>query len=142
MRKKRHSSEIGINGLNSISNLEAEIMKIVWEKKEVTVRRVHEEILKKEIGIREKGFTPYTTIMSTMTHLAKKKILDQNRIGKTYIYTARVDKQELSRSLIRTVAETLLEGTSRELVSKFLSDTVKISTKNIEKLIKKLDDKK
>ena len=142
MRKKRHSSEIGINGLNSISNLEAEIMKIVWEKKEVTVRRVHEEILKKEIGVREKGFTPYTTIMSTMTHLAKKKILDQNRIGKTYIYTARVDKQELSRSLIRTVADTLLEGTSRELVSKFLSDTVKISTKNIEKLIKKLDDKK
>ncbi len=142
MRKKRHSSEIGINGLNSISNLEANIMKIVWEKKEVTVRRVHEEILKKEIEVREKGFTPYTTIMSTMTHLAKKKILDQNRIGKTYIYTAKVDKQELSRSLIRTIADTLLEGTSRELVSKFLSDTVNLSTKNIEKLMKKLDDKK
>lgn len=142
MRKKRHSSEIGINGLNSISNLEADIMKIIWEKKEVTVREVHEEILKKEVGVREKGFTPYTTIMSTMTHLAKKKILDQNRIGKTYIYTAKVDKQQLSKSLIRTVADTLLEGSSRELVSKFLSDTDKLSTKNIEKMIEKLDDKK
>ncbi|HAJ95834.1 MAG TPA: hypothetical protein DCP02_06335 [Actinobacteria bacterium] len=142
MRKKRHSSEIGINGLNSISNLEADIMKIVWRKKEVTVREVHEEILKKEIGVKEKGFTPYTTIMSTMTHLAKKKILDQNRIGKTYIYTAEIDKQELSKSLIKTVADTLLEGASKELVSKFLSSTDKLSTKNIEKLMTKLDNKK
>lgn len=140
VRKKRHSSEIGINGLNSISNLEAEIMKIVWEKNEVTVREVHEEILRKEIGIKDKGFTPYTTIMSTMTHLAKKKILDQNRIGKTYIYTAEVDKQELSKSLIHTIADTLLEGAQKELVSKFLSDTNKLSKKNIEKFIKKLDN--
>ena len=28
---KKKSEEIGINGLNSISNLEAEIMKIVWD---------------------------------------------------------------------------------------------------------------
>lgn len=142
MRKKRYSSEIGINGLNSISNLEAEIMKIIWEKEEVTVREVHEEMLKKEVGVRESGFTPYTTVMSTMTHLAEKGVLDQNRVGKTYIYSAAVDKEELSRSLIETVADTLLEGAPRELIFEFLSGTDRLSTKNIEKLIKKLDRKK
>ena len=80
-KNKKYSSEIGIGGLNSISNLEAGIMKIVWEKEEVTVREVHESMLIKEVGSRESGFTPYTTVMSTMTTLAEKGILKQNRIG-------------------------------------------------------------
>ena len=142
MRKKKHSSEIGINGLNSISNLEAEIMKIVWDREQATVREVHESMLKKEVGIKESGFTPYTTVMSTMTHLADRGVLQQKRIGKTFVYTAAVDKEELSRSLIETVADTLLEGASKQLIFKFLSDAQQLSTEKIEKLIEKLDEKK
>ena len=138
-KNKKYSSEIGIGGLNSVSNLEADIMKIVWEKEEVTVREVHEAMLRKEVGTRESGFTPYTTVMSTMTTLAEKGILKQNRIGKTYIYSAAVDKEELSRSIIETVADTLLEGASRELIFRFLSDSENLSTVGIEKLIKKID---
>jgi len=138
-KNKKYSSEIGIGGLNSISSLEAGIMKIVWEKGEVTVREVHEAMLREEVGSRESGFTPYTTVMSTMTTLAEKDILTQYRIGKTYIYSAAVDKEELSRSIIETVADTLLEGASRELIFKFLSDSENLSTEGIEKLIKKLD---
>ena len=138
-KNKKYSSEIGIGGLNSISSLEAGIMKIVWEKGEVTVREVHEAMLREEVGSRESGFTPYTTVMSTMTTLADKDILKQNRIGKTYIYSAAVDKEQLSRSIIETVADTLLEGSSRELIFKFLSDSENLSTEGIEKLIKKLD---
>lgn len=69
---KKKSEEIGINGLNSISNLEADIMKIVWERKKVTVREVHEYMLRKEIESKKEGFIPYTTVMSTMTTLAEK----------------------------------------------------------------------
>jgi predicted transcriptional regulator len=141
MRKKKYSSEIGINGLNSISNLEAEIMKIVWQKSEATVREVHESILKKEVEVKDSGFTPYTTVMSTMTNLAERGILRQKRIGKTFVYTAALDKDELSRSLIETIADTLLEGASKELIFKFLSDEQKLSTDKIEKLIKRLDEK-
>ena len=142
MRKKKYSSEIGINGLNSISNLEADIMKIVWEKGEVTVREVHESMLKKEVDIKDSGFTPYTTVMSTMTNLADRGVLHQKRLGKTFMYTAALDKEELSRSLIETVADTLLEGASRQLIFTFLSDANQLSTENIEKLIKKLEEKK
>lgn len=142
MRKKRHSSEIGINGLNSISNLEAEIMKIVWDRQEVTVREVHESMLKKEVAEKESGFTPYTTVMSTMTHLADRGVLTQKRLGKTFVYAAAMDKEELSSSLIRTVADTLLEGTSRQLIFKFLSGVQQLSNESIEKMIEKLEEKK
>ena len=136
---KKKSGEIGINGLNSISNLEAEIMKIVWGKGKVTVREVHENMLRKEIEIKEQGFIPYTTVMSTMTTLAEKGLLKQNKTAKTYIYTAAVDKKELSKSIIKSVSDKLLEESTSGMVSKFLSDSKNISKEGIERLLKEID---
>ncbi len=136
---KKKSAEIGINGLNSISNLEVEIMKIVWEKKEVTVREVHETMLRIEIEKKDQGFIPYTTVMSTMTTLADKKLLKQDRAAKTYIYSAAVDKKELSKSIIQSVSDKLLEEGARGMVSRFLSDGSNITAKGIDRLLGEID---
>ena len=137
---KKKSKEIGINGLNSISALEAEVMKIIWEKKNITVREVHEILLKKEMEKKEHGFIPYTTVMSTMTVLAEKGLLTQDRSAKTYIYSARVDKKELSKSIIKSVAEKLLNGTANDLVSKFLTNIDNISVEGIKKMLEKISN--
>ncbi len=136
---KKKSEEIGINGLNSISNLEAEIMKIVWEKDRVTVREVHETMLKKEIADKESDFIPYTTVMSTMTTLADKKLLKQNKSAKTYIYTAAVDNKELSKSIIKSVSDKLLDESTGRMVSKYLSDSKNLTKKGVEKLMNEID---
>jgi predicted transcriptional regulator len=135
---KKKSEEIGINGLNSISNLEADIMKIVWERKKVTVREVHEYMLRKEIESKKEGFIPYTTVMSTMTTLAEKGLLKQDKSSKTYIYSAAVDNRELSKSIIRSVADKLLEESSKKIISSFFKDTPNLSTESIEKLLKEI----
>jgi predicted transcriptional regulator len=132
---RKKSGEVGISGLNSISSLEAEIMKIVWEKGQITVREVHETMLKREIEKKEKGFIPYTTVMSTMTALAEKGLLKQDKSAKTYIYSAAVDKKDLSKRIIKSVAEKLLDATTSNLVSKFLSES-DISTEDIKKIIR------
>ncbi len=108
---KKKSEEIGIYGLNSISNLEANIMKIIWEKGQATVREVHEIMLRQEIEKKEHGFIPYTTVMSTMNTLAEKNLLKQDRRAKTYTYSPAVTKTELAKSIIKSVAEKILEGT-------------------------------
>jgi BlaI family transcriptional regulator, penicillinase repressor len=136
---KKKSEEIGINGLNSISNLEAEIMKIIWKKGRVTVREVHEDMLRKEIESKEHGFIPYTTVMSTMTTLSEKGLLKQDKTSKTYLYSAAVDKKELSKRIIKSVSEKLLEESTSGMVSKFLSDSKNISREGIEKLLKEID---
>jgi len=136
---KKKSEEIGINGFNSISNLEADIMKIVWDSKKITVREVHEIMLKQEMEKKEHGFIPYTTVMSTMSILAEKGLLKQDRSAKTYIYSAAVDNKELSQSIIQSVAAKLLNDSGNELVSKFLSDSKNISTEGIIKMLEKLD---
>jgi len=135
---KKKSEEIGINGLNSISNLEADIMKIVWERKKVTVREVHEYMLRKEIENKKEGFIPYTTVMSTMTTLAEKGLLKQDKSSKTYIYSAAVDNKELSKSIIKSVAEKLLEDSTSKMVSNFLDDSKKISIKGIGNMLKEI----
>ena len=137
---KKKSKEIGISGLNSISAIEAEIMKIIWEKKNITVREVHEILLKKEMEKKEHGFIPYTTVMSTMTVLAEKGLLTQDRSAKTYIYSARVDKKELSKSIIKSVAEKLLNSTANDLVSKFLTNIDNISVEGIKKMLEKISN--
>lgn len=136
---KKKSVEIGINGLNSISNLEAEIMKIVWEKEKVTVREVHETMLRLEIEKKDCDFIPYTTVMSTMTTLAEKNLLKQNKAAKTYIYSAAVDKKELSKSIIQSVSDKLLEESTSGMVSRFLSDSKNLTQKGIEKLMHEID---
>lgn len=136
---KKKSEEIGINGLNSISNLEAEIMKIVWDKETVTVREVHETMLRREIEKKEHSFIPYTTVMSTMTTLAEKQLLKQDKAAKTYIYSAAVNKKELSKSIIQSVSDKLLEESTSGMVSKFLSDSKNLTKSGIEKLMNEID---
>ncbi len=108
---KKKSEEIGIYGLNSISNLEANILKIIWDCGKAKVRQVHEIMLKQEIGKKQNGFIPYTTVMSTMNTLAEKGLLKQDRSAKTYIYSPAVTKTELAKNIIKSVAEKILEGT-------------------------------
>ena len=91
-----------------ISNLEAEILLIVWDKKTVTNREVYEAFIKNEIRDKKSGFIPYTTIMSTMNSLARKKILKVNKSRKTYIYSAAVSRKELTSSIVKSVEEKLL----------------------------------
>lgn len=135
--KRSSSEEFGIKKISSINDLETEIMKIMWKIDSATVREVHELILKKEMEQKDSGFIPYTTVMATMASLAEKGILKQDRSNKTFIYSAAMDSNSLSRNIINSVAERLMDNASKELVYKFLSAVSEIP---VEKINKMLDD--
>ena len=97
-----------MNNINGISNLEANILLVVWDRGNVTTREVHEIFLKKELKEKDADFTPYTTIMSTLSSLARKKILKVNQSQKTYTYSALLNRKELAKSIIQSVVEKLL----------------------------------
>ena len=98
-----------MNKINSISKLEANVLLVVWDiGGKVTNREVYEVFLKEEIRNKKSGFIPYTTIMSAMNQLAKKKILKIDRNNKTHIYTSEISRKELANAIIGSVAEKLL----------------------------------
>ena len=97
-----------MNNIKGISNLEADILLIVWNKGNVTNRQVHEEFLKKEVKNKDTNFIPYTTVMSTMNSLVRKKILKIDKSKKTYFYSAIMNREELASAIIKSVEEKLL----------------------------------
>lgn len=97
-----------MNNIKGISNLEADILLIVWNKGNVTNRQVHEEFLKKEVKNKDANFIPYTTVMSTMNSLVRKKILKIDKSKKTYFYSAAMNREELASAIIKSVEEKLL----------------------------------
>ena len=97
-----------MGNINGISMLEANILLVVWEKGSVTTREVHEVFLKKELKEKDANFTPYTTIMATLNSLARKNILKMNKSQKTYIYSAILSREELAKSIMKSVTEKLL----------------------------------
>ena len=137
-KTKEISEEFGIKKVNSISDLETEIMKIMWTTDEATVREVHESMLKKEMEKKDSGFIPYTTVMATMATLADKGLLKQDKSSKTFIYSAAINSRSLSRNIIGSVAEKLLDKSSKELIYKFLSAVEDVPIKKINKLLDEL----
>jgi predicted transcriptional regulator len=94
--------------ISGISRLEAEILLIVWDKGTATNREVYEAFIKKDIRNKKSGFIAYTLILTTMNSMAGKKILEVDRSRKTYIYSAAVTREELTRSIVKSVEEKLL----------------------------------
>ncbi len=140
-KTKELSEEFGIKKVNSISDLETEIMKIMWTIDKATVREVHELMLKKEMEKKDSGFIPYTTVMATMGTLADKGLLKQDNSNKTFIYSAAINSQSLSRNIIGSVAEKLLDKSSKELIYKFLSAVEDVPIEKINKLLDELKTK-
>src|SRR6266704_1560666 len=87
-----------------LGDLEADIMELMWERPAeagTTVRDIFETLY-------QQRHLAYTTVMSTMTRLAKKKLLRVEKREPTYIYTPTVTKQEFISYLLSHMLENLL----------------------------------
>jgi predicted transcriptional regulator len=83
--------------------LEAEIMWLVWQQGQATVKQVHRILSRKrEIA--------YTTVMTTMSRLADKGIMKRTRRGMAYLYRPTMSKPEFDHWVLRSVMSGLLEN--------------------------------
>ena len=70
---------------------------------------MYEVFLKKEIKNKKKPkLILYSNIQLSMNNLAKKKILKIDRIYKTHIFAPKLNRKELAKAIIGSVAEKLL----------------------------------
>lgn len=76
---------------------EAEIMLLVWQQQRTTVKKVWRAITEHEVDL------SYTTIMTTMSRLYEKGVLDRTKEGLAYIYApvaSREDFEAVQRQAI------------------------------------------
>lgn len=82
--------------------LEATVMERLWKRGTATVREVVDDLGRTRA-------LAYTTVMTIMTRLHEKGLLERARDGKTYVYRPAFSRQEhrdrLSRQLVRGLVD-------------------------------------
>ena len=93
--------------------LEAEVMDVVWNGGEVTVRDVH-EVLNRTRRL------AYTTVMTTMSRLADKGLLHRVEDHPAHRFSARVSREQYASSTVRSVVDWLVEHFRDPAVAYFI----------------------
>src|SRR5215210_263243 len=92
---------------------ELEILQVLWERGNATVREVHETILKtKEAG--------YTTTLKLMQIMFEKGLVTRDDSAKTHIYQANVSKEKTQNQFLGKMISSLFGGSSSQLVMQAL----------------------
>ena len=84
---------------SALGSLERDVLEIVWRNRGITVRGVHEQ-LGADIA--------YTTVMTTLDRLYRKRLLDRTKSGRAFVYAARATRQELEDSVASDVVNGLM----------------------------------
>ncbi len=111
-----------------LHELEVEVMEAVWKREESTVRDILEMLNR---GKRQRA---YTTVMTIMSRLRRKGLLERERIGKTDVYHPVMDRESYLRA--RTDAEVsaiVAEYGDRALV-RFSAELAKLDADRLRKL--------
>ena len=87
-----------------LGDLEAEIMEIIWARRAdqgTTVREVFEVLY-------ERRHLAYTTVMNTMTRLAKKRLLRTEKLDTAYVYFPILTQEAFISGFVGRILDDLL----------------------------------
>lgn len=122
-------AESGIR--KALGDLEADIMELVWQKDVTSVREVHEALeADRDIA--------YTTVMTVMSRLSDKGILQKEREGKHYLYRPVISKEEFSRTMFTSVVSGFKADLGKQALSFFVESLTEDedTLKELERLIR------
>ncbi|MGY0040556.1 BlaI/MecI/CopY family transcriptional regulator [Pedobacter sp. NJ-S-72] len=115
---------------------ELEILQILWEKGNCTVREVHEILtLNKEAG--------YTTTLKIMQIMHEKGLVKRDTSSKTHIYCALASQQKTQEHLVSKLIDNAFSGSAARLVMQALGNhtSSKDEIEAIKKYLNELDNK-
>jgi predicted transcriptional regulator len=119
--------------LPKLTRLEMQIMEVLWDKGELSIREIQE-------GFPSKGRPAYTTIQTTVYRLEVKKALRRTRrIGNAHMFEAVVSRSAAQRRLIDELLN--LFGGRAQPVMAHLIETGKLTmddVKNAEHALRRL----
>jgi BlaI family penicillinase repressor len=94
---------------------ELEILQILWEKGECTVRDVHEILVKsKDAG--------YTTTLKLMQIMHEKGLVERDTSAKTHIYKPLINQQKTQQHLVNKMIDNVFNGSAARLVMQALGN--------------------
>lgn len=116
-----------------ISESEWEVMKIIWDKKEVTSNEIIEEL-------KDKKDWKSATIKSLISRLLNKKAISFNRNGKEYIYYPLIEEEKAVIEESMSFINRVFNGSVSDLLLNFVKSE-KLTEDDIDELKEILNSK-
>ncbi|WP_370450973.1 BlaI/MecI/CopY family transcriptional regulator [Olivibacter sp. XZL3] len=118
---------------------ELEILKVLWDHGNSTVRQVHEMLsanTEKEIG--------YTTVLKLMQIMHAKGLLSRDETNKTHIYKAELSRTAAEQQMVSKFIKDMFDGSAARLVMQALGNhrASDSEIKKIKQLLNDLENKK
>ena len=126
LRGFRRPSEVASLALGK---LERQVLDETWRRREVSVRDIY-------IAFGER--IAYTTLMTTLDRLYKKRLLDRRKDGRAFLYSAVVSRDDLDRGIKEDVVDGLL-GHGADGVEPVLACIVDTISERDRELLDELD---
>jgi predicted transcriptional regulator len=113
----------------ALGKLEREVLNEIWLREEVSVRDVH-------LAFGER--VAYTTLMTTLDRLFKKKLLTRRKDGRAFRYLPAVSREEFYQGIREDVIDGLL-GHGADAVQPVLACIVDTVSERDRELLDELD---
>lgn len=123
-------------GRTILTNLELEVMQVVWESTEpMTVRQVCEHLN------RDNERFAYTTVQTMMMILKRKGVVTSRPgPGRAHLYHARLTRNQVTTSMLNDFVDRLFGGSAKPLLQRLVKDE-SLSNSQLEELKRLIEAK-
>ena len=99
----------------SLTDAEARVMAVLWERRTATVADV-------VAGLKKKRAVSYSTVQTILRILEMKGYVSHEKVARAFIYRPRVDERQARRRALRHLMARLFDGSPSLLVLNVLED--------------------
>ncbi len=111
----------------NLGERELEVLKILWEHKTLTAREVLAHGREAELSL--------STMQSTLERLCRKELLNRQKQGRQYVYSAAVSRSAIISQLLGDISDQFSEGDIAPMISGFVSFLDRESAKQNKELL-------
>jgi len=115
------------------TDVELEILQILWKEGPSTVRFVNDELNKQRANE-----TGYTTTLKMLQLMTEKGLVSRDTSNRTHIYKALLNQEDTQKTLVNRLVDTAFGGSAMKLVMQALGNK-KTSKKDLEEIKKMID---
>ncbi len=117
-----------------LSAQQIEIIKVVWQLGEATVRDVYE-------ALRAQRPVAYTTVMTMMKTMEARGHLRKRMEGRAHVYCAAEPQKRALRKIVKDFLDRVFNGSAEPLLAHLVEER-KLSEKDLEALARMIREKK
>ena len=116
------------------TELELQLLKMLWEHAPQPVREIRDALARDGRDI------AHTSVITTLNTMVGKKFLKRKKQGKSYLFSPRVTREQVSRTVLGNVVDRVFDG-SAQAVLMSLFDASDIDVSELRELRRLIDQK-